>query len=152
MENWQLTLVILASVFFGALIPLFVMITMAFYRAGREIAEIGAQMKRTMTRVEMISDRVEILSRGFEGGEKDIAALLTSAGRIARGLEQNMKFVNIFSTIMASVATAVSALVKTRVPGEETGKPITPATIKVPENGTSPSPSAVSSEVTIDAH
>jgi hypothetical protein len=149
-ENWQLTWVILASVFVGALIPLLVMITIAFYRAGREIAEIGAQMKRTLTRVETISDRVEILSRGFKGGEKDIADLLTSVGHVARGLEQNIKFINISSTIMASVATAVSAFVKTRFPAQEIGMPLTPPVTKAPENGASPSPAAVTPEATIN--
>jgi hypothetical protein len=151
MENWQLTLVILASVLVGALIPLLVMVAIASYRAGREIAEIGARLKRTLTQVEIISDRVEILSRGFKGGETDIADLLTSVGHVARGLEQNMKFINIFSTIMASVGTAISAWVKTRLPVDETGMPLTPAVTKVPENGSSPSPSAVSPGETMDA-
>lgn len=152
MENWQLTLVILVSMFVGALIPLLVMITIAFYRTGREIAKIGAQMRRTLTQVEIVSDRVEILSRGFKGGEQDIADLLSSVGNVARGLEQNMKFINIFSTIMASVATAVSGFIKTRFPAEETASPLTPAAIKVPENGASPSPPDVSPEATMDVH
>jgi len=152
MENWQLTIIILASVCVGALIPLFIMIAIAFYRAGREIAEIGARLTRTLTQVEIVSDRFEVLSRGFKGGETDIADLLTSVGRVARALEQNMKFINIFSTIMASVGTAVSAFVKTRSPAEETGKPFTPDVIKVPENEPFPSPFAVSPDATRDAH
>lgn len=152
MENWQLIWVISGSIFVGALIPLFTMIAIAFYRAGREIAEIGAQMRRTLTQVEIISDRIEVLSRGFKGGEKDISDLLTSVGHVARGLEQNMKYINIFSTVMASVGAAVSAFAKTRFPTEETAKPFTPAFTKVPDNGPSPSPSAVSPEATMDAH
>jgi len=152
MENWQLTLVILASVFVGALIPLFIMIAIAFYRAGREIAEIGARLKRTLTQVEIISDRVEILSRGFKGGETNIADLLASVGHLAHGLERNTKIINIVSTIMASVGTAIAAFVKTQYPAEETGKPLTPDVAAVPENGPPPSPSAVSPETTQDAH
>ena len=144
MENWQLTLVILASVFVGALIPMLIMIAIAFYRAGREIAEIGARLTRTLTQLETISDRVEMLSRGFKGGETNIADLLTSVGDLARGLERNMKIINIFSAIMASVGPAIAAFLKTRFPAEETGKPLTPDVIAVPENGPPPPPSDVS--------
>jgi len=151
MENWQLTLVILASVLVGALIPMLIMMAIAFYRAGREIAEIGARLTRTLTQVETISDRVEMLSRGFKGGETNIADLLTSVGDLARGLERNMKIINIFSTILASVGPAIAAFVKTRFPAEETGKPPTPDVIAVPENGPPPSLSAESPETTVDA-
>jgi len=152
MDNGQLTLVILASVFVGALIPLFIMIAIAFYRAGRKMAEIGARLTRILTQFETISDRVEMLSRGFKGGETNIADLLTSVGHLAHGLERNMKIINIFSTIMVSVGTAIAAFVKTRFPGEETGKPPTPDVNEVPENGPPPSPSAGSPEATNDAH
>ena len=148
MENWQLTLVILASVFVGALIPLLIMGAVALYRASRAIAEIAAQLKRTLTQVEVISDRVEVLTRGFKDGEANIADLLTSVGDLARGLERNMKIINIFSAIMASVGPAIAAFLKTRFPVEETGKPPTPA----PENGPPPSPSAVSPGTTLDPH
>jgi hypothetical protein len=152
MENWQLTLVILASVLVGALVPLFVMLAVAVYRAGREIAEIGARLRRTLTQSEVIADRVEMLSRGFKGGETNIADLLASAGRLARGLERNMTHVNLFSTIMASLGAAVAAFVETRFPAKETGKPSAPDVIEAPENGPAPSPSTVSPEATMDAH
>jgi hypothetical protein len=135
MENWQLTLVILVSVFVGALIPLLVMTTIAIYRAGREIAEIGTRLKRTLNQFEIISDRVEMLSRGFKGGETNIADFLTSVGNLANGLERNMKIINIFSTIIASVGTAIAAFLKTRFPKEETGNPLAPDGVEVPENG-----------------
>ncbi|MDD5224851.1 MAG: hypothetical protein PHE84_12775 [bacterium] len=152
MDNGQLTLVILASVFVGALIPLLIMIAIAFYRAGKKMAEIGAQLTRILARFETISDRVEVLSRGFQGGETSIADLLASIGNLARGLERNMKIINIFSTIMASVGTAIAAFIKTRSPGEETGKAPGPEVNAVPENGPPPSPSAASPEATSAAH
>lgn len=137
MENWQLTLVILASVFVGALIPLLVMTAIAVSRASAKIAEIGGQLTRTLTQVEIVSNRVEALSRGFEGKETDIADLLTSVGHLAHGLERNMKIFGIFSTILASVGTVVADFVKTRFSGEETVKPPTPNVDNVPENDTS---------------
>ena len=136
MENWQLTLVILVSVFIGALIPLFIMVAIAFYRAGRAIAEIGAQLKRTLTQFEIISDRVEVLSRGFKGGEANIADLLNSVGHLARGLERNMKIINMVSAIIASVGTAIAAFVTT--------KSAKPDVTQVPQNEPPPSPPATS--------
>ena len=150
MENWQLALVILAAVFVGALIPLLIMIAIAFYRAGRAIAEIGARMTRTLTQVETISGRVETLSRGLKGGENDLADLLKSVGDLARGVERNMKIINVISTIMASVGPAVAAFVKTRFPAENTGTPPTPDAVAVPDNGTPPPPSDVPAETTPD--
>jgi len=146
MENWQLTLIILASVFIGALIPLLIRIGITFYRAGNEIAEIGTQLKRTLGQVEIISDRVEVLSRGFTGGETDIADLLKTVGHVAQGLERNMKTVNMLSAIMTTVGTGIGAFVKARFPAEETGNLSMPETVGVPGNGAPVSPLAVSAD------
>jgi len=151
MESWQLTLVILASVLVGALIPLFIMAAFALYRAGREIAEIGARLKPTLAQLEVISDRVEILSRGFKGGETNIADLLTSVGHVAQGLERNMKTINTLSTIVATAGTAVAAFVSTRFPAEKTGKPVTAVVKEVPENRPPPSPPVASPEASMEA-
>jgi hypothetical protein len=113
MTNWQLTVVILASVLVGALIPLLIMAATAVYRAGKAVAELAEGLKLTLTRVETISGRVEVLSRGFEGGEHDIADVLSSLGGVARGLERNMKMVNALTAIVASVGAAVAAFART---------------------------------------
>jgi len=55
-----------------------------------------------------------VLSRGFKDGETPIAALLDSVGHVANGLERNMKAINVVSTVMASVGTAIAAYVTTR--------------------------------------
>ncbi len=148
MENWQLTLIILASVLVGALIPLLIMVAIAFHRVGREIAEIGPRLARTLTHVEAISDRVEVLSRGLKGGETDLADLMKSVGDLARGLERNMKTINVVSTVLASVGPAIAAYLKTRIPAEETGKPAKPDVAAAPEHGTPLSLSVVSPETT----
>ncbi len=114
MENWQLILVILASVLVGVSIPLIIMMTIAFYRLGREIAEIGARLRRTLTKCEIISERVEIVSRGLKGGENNIADLLATAGNLAHGIDRNMRVINIFSTISTSIGMAIAAFVKKR--------------------------------------
>lgn len=113
MENWQLTVVILVSVLVGALIPLLIMVAAAVHRAGKEIAEIGVRLRGTLTQVESIAERVDVLSRGFEGGETKIADLLTSVGHLAKSLEQNMKAVNVIAAVAASVGAGIGAFVKT---------------------------------------
>lgn len=126
MENWQLTLIVLASVFVGALIPLLIMTAMAVYRAGRALAEIGVQLKRTLSKLETVSDRVEVLSRGFEGKETNIADLLTTVGNLSRSIDRNMKIIDMFSAIAASVGMLISSLAKTRNPVKETENNHTP--------------------------
>ena len=150
MENWQLTLIILASVVVGALIPLLVKLGITIHRAGKEIAEIGAQMKRTMVHVEVISERVEVLSSGFKGGETDIADLLKTVGHIAQGLEKNMKTVNMLSAIVTTVGTAIGAFVKARFPAEETNTSGASALAGAPGNGAPVSPLDVATDAIID--
>ena len=95
-------------------------------------------MNRTLGQVEIISERVEVLSRGLKGGENSIADLLTSVGHLANGLERNMKIINVSSTIIASVGTAIAAYVKTRIPAEGLGEPLAPDVRDVPDNGAAP--------------
>ena len=113
MENGQLAVVILASVLIGGLIPVLIMLYITLYRMGKEITEIGKKLGPTLDRVQLISERVEVLSRGLEGGEKDIADLLAAMGSLAHGLDRNMKMVSLFSTGLAVAGPAVSAFVKT---------------------------------------
>lgn len=150
MDSGRLTLVILASVLVGALIPLFAMLAIAAYRAGRAIAEVGARLKRTLAQVEIISDRVEVLSRGLQGGETNVADLMASVGTLARGLDRNMKAISVFSTLAASVGTAIAAYLGTRIPAgeaEQTPAPDGPGTPK----GVPTSPAAESPGLSVDA-
>jgi len=128
-ENWQLALVILAAVLVGAAIPVFVMLFAALNRAGREIAELGRRLKPTLSHIEVISERVETLSRGLEGGQKNIAALLAAMGDSAHALESNMKIINIASALITSLGPAAAAFIKTmRQPNraEASPEPATP--------------------------
>lgn len=119
MENWQLILVILSAVLVGALIPVLIMIARVLSRAGKEISEVGERLVKLLTQMEVISDRAEVLSRGFIDGEKDIASLLKSAGNLSRGIEQNMKIVTALSTFLTSVGAVFAAFVKSKVASEK---------------------------------
>jgi len=119
MANWELTLVILGSVLVGALVPLIAMMAIAIHRAGRSIAEIGERLRPTLAKVELISERVEVLSRGLKGGEANVADLLASVGHVASGLERNMKMINMTSAIIAAVGTAIATFLNARSPGAD---------------------------------
>lgn len=113
MENWQLAVVILASVLIGGLIPVLLLLYVTLYRMGKEVAEIGRKLGPTLDRVQLISERMEVVSRGLEGGEKNIADLLAVMGKLAHGIDRNMKVINLFSAGLAVAGPAVSAFVKT---------------------------------------
>jgi hypothetical protein len=117
MPNWELTLVILGSVLVGALVPLIAMMAIGVHRAGKSITEIGERLRPTLAQVELISDRVEVLSRGLKGGEANVADLLASVGHVASGLEHNMKLINTTSAIVAAVGTAIATFLNARSPG-----------------------------------
>lgn len=123
MANGQLALIILGSVLVGALLPVLVALAMALFRAASAIAEIVPKVTRTLTQFETIANRAELLSRGFKGGEADIADLLTAVGKLARGLERNLGIVNIVSGFAAAIGPAIAAFIRARVASEEPAEP-----------------------------
>jgi len=124
MENWQLALIILAALFAGASIPVLFIIAGAFYKAGKEISKTGERLMNLLSSAEIITDRFEVLTRGIKEGETDVADLIKSAGNLSRGINRNMKIINIFSTFLLSVGTAVTAIVKNKMPPEKTTEPV----------------------------
>jgi hypothetical protein len=128
------------------------MLATAIHRAGREIGEIGARLRKTLAHVEIIADRIETVTGGLKGGEKPIADVLASVGHLARGLERNMKIIDVSSAILASVGTAIAAYVKTRFPADQAGEPPAPTVVQVREEEQAQSATADSPEASIQAH
>lgn len=124
MENWKLAVIILVAILVGALIPIFIALARVLFRAAREITEIGKQLKPTLDQLQIISGRVETLSRGFEGGEQNIADLLAVVGELAQGVHRSMKIFNISSAVAASVGPAVSAFVSSMRQSKQHGDPV----------------------------
>ncbi len=152
MENWQLTLVILSAVFVGAMIPMLIMGAVAVYRAGRAVAELSGQAAGLLTKVESVSDRVEVLTRGLDGDEANVADLVAAVGRIVRGLERNMKLVDIVSTTLAAIGAAVAAYLNARSAAAQAG-PVDPGDATTPvADRPPPAPAADSPEANLDAH
>ena len=113
MENWQVALVVLVAVVVGAMVPVLLALAVVLFRAAREITGLGRLLTPTLVKFQAISSRVETLSRGLEGGERNVADLLTVVGELSRSLERNMKMINVASTILAAAAPAVAAFVQT---------------------------------------
>ncbi len=152
MENWQLALVILSAVLVGAMIPVLFMGAVALHRVGRAVAEIGGQATRVLTKVESVSDRVEVLTRGLDDGEANVADLVAAVGRIVRSLERNLKLVDIVSTILAAIGSAVAAYLNTRSAAAQSGQAETEVATPVAADRPPPSPRTDSPEKNLDAH
>jgi hypothetical protein len=113
MASWQLVLVILTAVLVGAVIPVALGLSIVLYRAAREITALGKRLTPALEQTRTVLDRVEMLSRGLKGGEKDVADLLGAIGVLSRGLERNAKIFDISSAVLAAVGPAVAAFVTT---------------------------------------
>lgn len=122
MENWQLTLTILASILTGALLPLLIMASIAVHKASNEIGRIGERLERTLMQVETISERVEVLSRGIKG-ESGIGGLLSAGGNPGGSQDRNTQIINAVSTVVASVVPLIAAFVKSRANVEKPENP-----------------------------
>lgn len=112
METLQLVIVVLASVVVGALIPIIVMLCVALHRAGREITATSRLLAPTLVNLRAISERVEALSRGLEGGEKRVAELMSALGERAQGMERNMQLVQVATTVIAAAVPAIGAFIE----------------------------------------
>jgi hypothetical protein len=113
MEHWQLAVILLAAVLVGALIPACIALAMGLSKAGKEITELGKQLKPTLGQLQLISARVERLSRGFDGGEKNIAEMLGTVGDLSHVVQRNMKLFHLSSTVVAAMGPAIAAFIAT---------------------------------------
>jgi hypothetical protein len=65
MENWQLIIVVLASVLTGALLLIVIILSITLYRVSKEVADVSKRLAPTLIQIQTITDRVEAISRGF---------------------------------------------------------------------------------------
>lgn len=150
MENEQLAFIIGASVLVGALIPMLLFMAYAFYRASIKIAEMSATVSRTLNHFEVISERVENLSRGLKDGDKDIAFLLKSVGAIGRTIDENKKSINIISAIITAFGPIIVTFIQTRFGSGETQSSDQSQTGSDPEEHSSESPAPGSQEIAVN--
>jgi uncharacterized protein YoxC len=113
MDNWELTSMILAAVLVGALVPACVAVALAVLGASKEFTALCRQLRPTVDEVQLITQRVEKMSRGLNGGEKKLADLLTTVGEVTEGVHRSMRLLHIASAVAASVGPAVAAFIKT---------------------------------------
>ena len=113
METWQLAVVILCAVLVGALLPALVALTAALRRVTDQAVRLAQAAEPTLQHAARIAERTERLSRGLEGGEKNVAALLAAMGELARSMERNAKVLNVASALAIALGPAAAAFVKT---------------------------------------
>ncbi len=114
MESWQVSLLIIFSMLVGALIPIMVMIFLTLWRAYKRLSLLVERLGPTIEQVQIIAQRVEVMSRGLEGQERNVADVVEVSGELARRVERYMSLVSVASTVMAAVVPAVTAFIRAR--------------------------------------
>jgi len=112
------------------------MLSLTIYRAGRVINDLGKRIGPTLDQINTISNRLELLSRGLEGGDRSIASLLDALGAFSQGLERNMKLYTFSSSLLAAVGPAVGSFIQTMFHKDEAA----PEAEARPEAGRPPVP------------
>ena len=87
------------------------------------LAEAGRSLSRTLVHVELVSARVEVLSRGLEGGDARVAEILASVAHLAQGVERNLGTMNMQSTVVTSIGAVVAAGIRARFGGDDPPAP-----------------------------
>lgn len=112
MEAWQIVLVVLAAVLVGSLIPVLLQLRATLRQVEHRLKATGRRVDRTLDEAQAAAERVNRLLGGLEGGDKQLAALLTSAGQLAQTLDRVRGTVNVASAVGAAIAPAVVAMVR----------------------------------------
>jgi hypothetical protein len=112
METWELTIVVLASVLVGALLPVLFLLTATLAAVRRRIAENATRFDVTLERFHVVSGRLESASRGLEGSEAEVARLVQVSGSLADRLAQAEKAVKVATALGNAIGPAVAAFVQ----------------------------------------
>lgn len=132
METWELTIVVLASVLVGALLPVLFMLTALLATMRRRVAENATRFDETLERFHATAGRLESASRGLEGSETEVAKLVQASGSLADRLAQAEKAVKIATALGSTVGPAVAAFIEglthhhQGTPGTETSPAVQP--------------------------
>jgi uncharacterized protein YoxC len=136
MANWQLTLIILASILVGALIPLLVSVVFTLQAVRRQLESTGQRLDATLDQAQETLARVNRLSRGLDGGERQLEGLKNMVGDLTETLGKVNGLVKMGLAVGAAVGPALAALM-TRFTsrGAAPAAPAEPAVADAPEVG-----------------
>ena len=111
MSPWQIAILVVVTLFVGLLIPSILQLR-ATLRAIETVAtRTGSRLAVTLRNIELSSERIEHLTRGTEGGERQISELmqrLDEANEVLRRLCRTAQFA---SSVGAAVGPAVMAAI-----------------------------------------
>jgi uncharacterized protein YoxC len=112
MENWHIVLVVLVAVLVGSLIPVLLQLRSTLHQVERSLRTTGKRVDQTLDEAHAVAERINRLLGGLDGGEKQLAGLLTSARQLAQTLDRVRSTVNVASAVGAAIAPAVVAMVR----------------------------------------
>lgn len=112
MDSWRIALVVLVAVLVGSLIPVLFQLRTTLRQVERRLRTTGRRVDRTLDEAHAAAERINHLIAGLDGGERQLATLLTSVGQLAQTLDRVRSTVNIASAVGAAVAPAVVAMVR----------------------------------------
>lgn len=111
METWELTIVVLASVLVGALLPVLFVLTSTLVAVRRRISENATRFDETLERFHVVAGRLESASRGLEGNDAAVVRLVQASGSLADRLAQAEKTVKVATAFGNAIGPAVAAFV-----------------------------------------
>jgi ABC-type transporter Mla subunit MlaD len=79
---------------------------------GQRLGTTGTRVDKTLDEALAAAERMNRLLGGLDGGEKQLARLLTSMEQLAQVIDRFKSTVNVASAVGAAVAPAVAALVR----------------------------------------
>jgi len=110
MAHWQLTLIILASILVGALIPLLISLATTLAAVRRQLESTGQRLDATLDQAQETLARVNRLSRGLDGGERQLEGLKNMVGDLTETLGKVNGLVKMGLAVGAAVGPAIAAL------------------------------------------
>jgi uncharacterized protein YoxC len=110
MAPWQLTLIILASILVGAIIPLLVSVAFTLQAVRRQLDSTGRRLDATLDEAQETLARVNRISRGLDGGERQLEGLKYMVGDLTDTLGKINGLVKLALTVGAAVGPALAAV------------------------------------------
>jgi ABC-type transporter Mla subunit MlaD len=112
LNAWQVGLLVLIAVFIGAAIPALVQLRATLRTIQETVKATGPALSTTLSKLEIGADRIEKLTRGFDGGDREVAGLVKRLEEINAILARLSRAGWVATSIGAAVGPAVSAAVR----------------------------------------
>lgn len=108
MENWQVILIVLFSVFVGGCIPVLVMAGVTLMSLRRQTAALGKKADEVLDDVQVIARRIRSFTRGIEGEENTLREVVSSLGGLSAVLKHQkpVDWTNLVVSVLLPAAVA----------------------------------------------